>query len=58
MKRWIKSAIAMFLLSASAVAVGVGDAAPDFTLNTLDGGQFTLSDNLGKVVYLYFIGYG
>ena len=34
--------------------VKVGDVAPDFTLEMLDGTQFTLSENRGKVVMLQF----
>ncbi len=31
--------------------------APDFTVETLDHGTFKLSDQRGKVVYVFFIGY-
>lgn len=31
-----------------------GRAAPDFTLTTYDGGEFTLSDHLGQVVVINF----
>ena len=41
----------------STLAQGVGDSAPDFTLNTVTGGEFTLSDHTGKVVFLFFFGY-
>lgn len=34
--------------------VKVGDIAPDFTLELLDGTKFTLSENRGKVVMLQF----
>ena len=34
--------------------VKVGDAAPDFTLEMLDGTKFTLSEQRGKVVMLQF----
>lgn len=34
--------------------VKVGDMAPDFTLEMIDGTQFTLSQNRGKVVMLQF----
>ena len=34
--------------------VKVGDMAPDFTLETIDGTQFTLSQHRGKVVMLQF----
>lgn len=45
-------------MSGEVFAQGVGDTAPDFTLNTLDGGTFTLSDHEGKVVLIFFFGYG
>ena len=35
----------------------VGEAAPDFLLNRLDGGQAALSDFRGKVVLIFFLGY-
>lgn len=38
------------------IAQNVGEAAPDFTINTGSGGTFTLSDNLGKVVMIFFFG--
>ena len=34
--------------------VGVGDAAPAFTLPTAEGGQASLSDYRGQAVLLYF----
>lgn len=37
-------------------AQGVGDNAPDFTLNDLDGDSFTLSSHLGKVVFIFTFG--
>lgn len=40
-----------------AQAAGVGDKAPDFTLNALDGGSYTLSALQGKVVYIFWFGY-
>ncbi len=43
-------------ISISAIA-GVGDSAPDFTKNTLDHGQFSMSAQNGKVVYIFFVGY-
>ncbi len=39
-------------------AVGVGDKAPDFTLEKLSGGNITLSDYQGKIVYIFFFGWG
>ena len=35
----------------------VGDEAPDFTLNTLGGSSFTLSDHRGSVVFIFLFGY-
>ena len=35
----------------------VGEAAPEFLLNRLDGGQAALSDYRGKVVLIFFLGY-
>ncbi len=36
----------------------VGDPAPDFRLDRVDGGQATLSDFEGQVVLIFFLGYG
>lgn len=36
----------------------VGSAAPDFTLECLDGGNASLSEFRGKAVLLAFWGYG
>ena len=35
----------------------VGDPAPDFLLDRLDGGQAALSDFEGQVVLIFFLGY-
>lgn len=35
----------------------VGEAAPDFLLSRLDGGQAALGDFRGKVVLIFFLGY-
>ena len=43
---------------ADASAQSVGSAAPNFTLDRLNGGTFTLSDYEGKVVFIFFFGYG
>ena len=48
------------VLGASAInaqASRIGDAAPDFRLDRLDGGQATLSDFKGQVVLIFFLGY-
>jgi len=44
--------------TASARALGPGDAAPDFTLNDVNGTSYTLSDLRGQVVLLALIGHG
>ena len=38
-------------------AAGVGDSAPNFTLNKLGGGTITLSELKGKIVYIFWFGY-
>ncbi len=38
-------------------AAGVGDPAPNFTLNKLGGGTITLSELKGKIVYIFWFGY-
>lgn len=38
------------------IAQTTGSNAPDFTFDLLDGGEFTLSDNLGKVVMVFLFG--
>jgi len=45
---------AVILLSANVFSQAVGTQAPNFTHNTLDHGQISLSDYHGKVVYLFF----
>lgn len=35
----------------------VGDTAPDFTLETIEGNEITLSNFRGKVVFVNFFGY-
>jgi cytochrome oxidase Cu insertion factor (SCO1/SenC/PrrC family) len=58
----ILAAIALLALVAAsevrAVTVQPGDPAPDFTLVDLDGTSHTLSDYRGKLVLLWFFGYG
>jgi len=36
----------------------INETAPDFTLYSLDGDTFTLSDHFGKVVFIYLFGHG
>lgn len=45
---------AAFVISAAAIAVEVGDAAPDFTLPGSDGETYTLSDLRGQHVVIAF----
>jgi len=49
--------LSCFLNSYSLGQIGVGNPAPDFTLNTLNNNPISLSQFSGKVVYLYFLGY-
>ena len=35
----------------------VGDAAPGFKLEQLDGGQVVLNELKGKIVLMFFLGY-
>jgi hypothetical protein len=58
MKQSLQIIILMvFINGYSSAQVGVGSPAPDFTLNTLNNGQISLSQFFGNVVYLYFLGY-
>ena len=57
-KKTVYSIFTLLLLAASLqAAIAVGNLAPDFTLNTIDGNEFTLSDSEGSIVLLYFLGY-
>jgi peroxiredoxin len=40
-----------------AMPQNTGETAPDFTLNQLEGGNFTLSDHHGKVIFIFWLGY-
>ena len=53
-------AITLFLLipSLSINAQDVGTQAPNFTHNTVDHGQISLSDYQDNIVYLFFFGWG
>ena len=55
-------ALALFLAvaisSPAAASLGVGEAAPDFTLLHFAGGSHSLSEYAGQVVVLFFVGYG
>jgi hypothetical protein len=46
--------LAMFISSSSAIAVDVGQAAPDFELDSTSGGKLKLSDLKGKNVLINF----
>ncbi len=48
----------VLLMTLQLAAQGVGTLAPNFTHNTLDDGQISLSDFSGQVVYLFFFGWG
>jgi thiol-disulfide isomerase/thioredoxin len=54
--RWVLFLLLLPLLAACAPAGGVGKGvvAPDFTLETLDGGSLSLSSFRGKVVLINF----
>jgi peroxiredoxin len=47
----------LFLVTFTGMAQDVGDEAPDFSLTTLNGNSFTLSNYRGKVVFIFFFGY-
>lgn len=58
--RYVKLLFTGSLLIASNVifAQGVDEAAPDFTLKNLSNQDFTLSEQQGKVVFIFFFGHG
>lgn len=56
-KTLITSLMSLALGVNFAFAVGVGDPAPDFTLNDTNGNSHTLSNYQGKVVVLMWFGY-
>ena len=59
MKKSLVSLATLTVLGASALdaAPRVGDPAPDFVLDRVDGGQAALSDFEGQVVLIFFLGY-
>lgn len=58
MKTTFTFIFALFMLIGfSAFSQNEGSAAPDFTLSQLGGGDFKLSDQSGKVVFIFWIGH-
>lgn len=59
MKKSLVSLTTLAVLGASVLdaAPRVGDPAPDFALDRVDGGQAALSDFEGQVVLIFFLGY-
>ncbi|NJM15472.1 MAG: redoxin domain-containing protein, partial [Bacteroidales bacterium] len=55
MKKLLLFAAAM--ASLNLMAVSVGDNAPDFSLSTVDGKTFTLSEHKGKVILIFMLGH-
>jgi len=51
------SSLLLVLTLPIAAAAGVGDPAPDFTLQKLSGGDFTISEHTGKVIFIFWMGY-
>lgn len=49
--------IFIVIMSLSISAQEIGSQAPDFTLKDLQGQDFKLSDQIGKVVVIFFFGY-
>ncbi|MFY0625284.1 MAG: redoxin family protein [Reichenbachiella sp.] len=60
MKTLLKATLFLLLTlnSGTSFSQEMGDEAPDFTLEKLGGGSFTLSDHSGKVVFIFFFGAG
>jgi peroxiredoxin len=59
MKKQVTLIFGFFLvlvISLNLHAQNVGDNAPNFTLDKLGGGTFTLSEQTGKVVFIFFFG--
>ena len=59
MGRFGTALVAGILLHAAAAgAIEVGQPAPDFTLQDVNGASHTLSSLRGRLVLLAFVGYG
>jgi peroxiredoxin len=57
MKNKLMLLTVLSLLSSGIKAQEIGEKAPDFTFDVLDGGSFTLSEQSGKVVVIFCFGY-
>ncbi len=57
MNKFAKMLLMFSMLSLPLFGQSVGNPAPDFTLNTIDGDTLSLSDFQGKVVFLFLFGY-
>lgn len=58
MKKIVYIIVFLIIQNINLLAQGVGTQAPNFTHTTLDSGQISLSDYFGRVVYLFFFGWG
>ena len=58
MRQLILGIVVLLFISGSNVVLGQneGEAAPDFTVTLAEGGTWTLSDHIDKVVLLFFFG--
>lgn len=54
----MKTLVYLFLISLPLWAINIGEKAPEFTLTSHDGNTVSLSDYQGKVVYIFFFGWG
>lgn len=54
----MKKLLSFILISTSVLCAQVGESAPDFRLTKLGGGTAGLSDFEGKVLYIFWFGYG
>lgn len=58
MKKFLFLILLLIVGLVSGYAQQVGTEAPDFTHSTLSHGTISLSDFRGKIVYLFFFGWG